>query len=363
MRTVIDLLRQGNQELFHSAMISWLLDPQGEHGAGQQFLRAFADLVAERGRPELSQLLGDSSLEFVTTEHGVSGGRYDILLKVGGKLFAIENKTKSVGAHGQFEKYARAGALPIALGLSDVSFSEEVRSKYPLACYRDILAILDRMPTAANAFGVLLEQYRLFLRRELRIIELIRTCFEDPQAHTEGELAALLLEGEKAGYYSENDIRFLNHHYLEMLRRRLDITPELKGTAWDRNKNQQSGVWLASKPSRISFRAELENLLGREFSDFWFHIEIPRHVCVCSGSLTEAAAVIQLRGSAIGDKHHALTAFRKVHPSAEGERAVTTLRKSSHFLIAKDVSRQNLSVDEMAQQVIGFMSRFGTFLP
>ncbi len=31
-RTIVDILRKGNQELFHSAMVAWLLDPAAEHG-------------------------------------------------------------------------------------------------------------------------------------------------------------------------------------------------------------------------------------------------------------------------------------------------------------------------------------------
>ncbi len=44
-RTLIDILRKGNQELFHSSMIAWLLDPLAEHGLGTGFLDAFAEMV------------------------------------------------------------------------------------------------------------------------------------------------------------------------------------------------------------------------------------------------------------------------------------------------------------------------------
>jgi hypothetical protein len=42
-RSVIAMLRKGNQELFHPTMVGWLLDPTAEHGYGSGFLDAFAD--------------------------------------------------------------------------------------------------------------------------------------------------------------------------------------------------------------------------------------------------------------------------------------------------------------------------------
>src|SRR4051794_13722152 len=48
-RTIIDILRKGNQELFHSSIIAWLLDPLAEHGLDTGFLNAFAEVVEQRG--------------------------------------------------------------------------------------------------------------------------------------------------------------------------------------------------------------------------------------------------------------------------------------------------------------------------
>ena len=56
-RTIIDILRKGNQELFHSSMIAWLLDPQAEHGIDDEFLKGFGHLVAERGCGSMSAAL------------------------------------------------------------------------------------------------------------------------------------------------------------------------------------------------------------------------------------------------------------------------------------------------------------------
>ena len=57
MSTMIDVLRRGNQELFHSSMIGWLLDPNAEHGFGSAFLSAFSALLAERGEARLQDAL------------------------------------------------------------------------------------------------------------------------------------------------------------------------------------------------------------------------------------------------------------------------------------------------------------------
>ena len=53
MKTMIDLFRRGNQELFHSAIVGWLPDSREAHGYGDQFIRAFAEEVTAAGYPLL----------------------------------------------------------------------------------------------------------------------------------------------------------------------------------------------------------------------------------------------------------------------------------------------------------------------
>src|SRR4051812_1478251 len=103
-RTIIDILRKGNQELFHSSIIAWLLDPLAEHGLGRGFLDAFAEVVEQRGNPKMRSALGVSSTLRVSTETTARKSRYDIVLRIGPTTVVIENKTKSLGDEPQFEK-------------------------------------------------------------------------------------------------------------------------------------------------------------------------------------------------------------------------------------------------------------------
>jgi len=51
VRTLVDILRKGNQELFHTSIISWLLDQKGEHGFGTIFLNELSELLSKgRGK-------------------------------------------------------------------------------------------------------------------------------------------------------------------------------------------------------------------------------------------------------------------------------------------------------------------------
>lgn len=52
-RTIIDILRKGNQELFHSSMIAWFLDPHGEHES-QRYTREPEGGLTVGGRAKYS---------------------------------------------------------------------------------------------------------------------------------------------------------------------------------------------------------------------------------------------------------------------------------------------------------------------
>jgi PD-(D/E)XK nuclease superfamily len=76
-RTIIDILRKGNQELFHSSIIAWLLDPEGEHGFGPGFLHGFAEAVERSGCPKMRSALQTSSTTTITTETTARRSQYD----------------------------------------------------------------------------------------------------------------------------------------------------------------------------------------------------------------------------------------------------------------------------------------------
>jgi hypothetical protein len=110
MRTMVDIFRKGNQELFHSSMIAWLLDPNAEHGLGWRFLRRFADKLADKGHPKLKEAIEFSPVGSVRTEAPFLKSRYDIELRFGDVLVVVENKTKSIGEAPQLDRYTASGA-------------------------------------------------------------------------------------------------------------------------------------------------------------------------------------------------------------------------------------------------------------
>src|SRR6266536_4971548 len=117
MRTIIDVLRKGNLELFHSSMLCWLMDESMDHNLGRAFLDGFANILCEKGFPELRNALQKSAPTSITTEFSGREGRSDVELRFpGGVRFIIENKIKSIGKSEPLERYARNGAKVIALG-------------------------------------------------------------------------------------------------------------------------------------------------------------------------------------------------------------------------------------------------------
>ena len=48
MRTIVDILKRGNLELFHSSMVAWLIDSKGEHGKGTSVLAKLAETLSPK---------------------------------------------------------------------------------------------------------------------------------------------------------------------------------------------------------------------------------------------------------------------------------------------------------------------------
>src|SRR5678816_1671896 len=103
-RNVIDIFAKGNQELFHSAFLAWLMKDDEDHGLGKSFRSRILGRIPEA--------LGyDANGEYaVHTEFSSGRSRFDIMLRPIGvanekKGLVFENKIKSFGSLLQLEQY------------------------------------------------------------------------------------------------------------------------------------------------------------------------------------------------------------------------------------------------------------------
>lgn len=363
-RTIIDVLRKGNQELFHSSILAWLLDPDGEHGYGPAFLHAFARTVEERGCPKMWAALQAGPVARITTETAAHKSRYDIVLRIGPVAVVIENKTKSLGDEPQFEKYRGDNYVLVALGLCGISFSSAVHDKYPVVTYGDVLALLDRLPEPPPSdFRVLADHYREFLRRELAVLSEIDGWYTTGDPARGAAVPALV---DCVGTCTQNDRRFLNLYLLEHLRRQL-----LQSSRWGRcrlklDKNMQSGVWLAAfgvegEGGVFRYADPLAALWKQHDVSVWFHIELWDGVLASVGD--RAAGVIQLRCGATTKPKELADRFRAARPLRDGEKYPSRVgaEAGSYYLLARPLVKAHLTAMQFVCQLDLFAESFGTF--
>jgi hypothetical protein len=87
-----------------SRIFAWLLDPNGSHAQGIRFLSAFTEWLDldDAWRTELGA--AKVVLEAPTSASGHSGF-VDILIRIGGRTLAIENKPAAIDQKGQVQRY------------------------------------------------------------------------------------------------------------------------------------------------------------------------------------------------------------------------------------------------------------------
>jgi len=365
-RTIIDILKKGNLELFHSAMIAWLLNPEGEHGWDDAFLRRFAELLAGKGHHTLQRALACDRGK-VRTEESIPGrGRCDILLEVGQTKFVLENKVKSVGQVRDLKRYEGPGWVPIALAFCQVSFDEQVHASYPVVLYsdiRDLLRDLLSQPpdgTPTNNFAILIKHYYCFLKRELGLLEVLDSCFCQGDLERHSELVQLWKQTPDR---TVNDHRFLNLYLLDRLRLRLRKIEGQREAKRQVDKNMQSGVWLAGTPSSYTFRADIAELCRRRSAELWFHLELgdgkhSKRYGVLGETLDHTAGTLQLRCLADGPMEF-LEELYSLTPLSVGQFKPRRIQGGSFFAIGQDIVVRQLALDKLGCLMQEFMAKFG----
>jgi PD-(D/E)XK nuclease superfamily len=351
VRTVIDLFRRGNQELFHSAMLAWLLDPQGEHGLQDAFLREFLHLASQRtpGGIELSGLDGAR----VETEVTVAGMRHDIVITTPHGQVIVENKTKSVARGTQLADYASLGHPLIPVGLTAMSFPTGMPG---VLTYADVLDILSRMELSGPSdFLFMVRQYLLFLSRECGVLKALDRRFV---AGPDDVAASPLVESSDPSLYRQNDLRVLNHYVLERFRRDALSVGPLAGS-WRSEKNESSGVWVAGSPDSLAWHEPMEALLTKG-TQLWFHIEFKAGPF--AEGPTDKAGVLQLRGKTVGSNRSLLDGFVERFPAKGAFRHPRSLKKDAEtfFLAQVTLQRSELPLPDLETRLVSFISLFAT---
>ena len=181
---VFDVLQLDGSELFHSNFLAWLLDPEGSHGLGENFLRRFL----RRSGAKTSLRAGRYASSTVHREREITldggTGRLDILIVNQSPKFlcAIENKVWASETGNQLEFYRKAlefhypeympHHLVFLTPSGDEPGNAEERENWTRMSYTDILRLVERtikeQSKSANAdVMAMLRQYAVTLRRNI----------------------------------------------------------------------------------------------------------------------------------------------------------------------------------------------------
>lgn len=105
---VLSLLITSNQEeLTHCRLLYELLCPEGSHGFGDRFLRAFFELALHRPFPADATVTREYAIESYGSH---VSGRIDLLIQGRGACYPIEVKIRAEDRHRQIERYAQFAA-------------------------------------------------------------------------------------------------------------------------------------------------------------------------------------------------------------------------------------------------------------
>lgn len=256
-KNIIQILKSGNQELFYSSFISWLLEPTGEHGLSSYFSQWFFSRIGEK----INSFV-------VETEKSIQGGRADILITTDdGRMIVIENKTKSIGSNEQIKSYEDENVVVIPLGLVAENFPVEQRDK--VITYSEICNFLKNSNPEDKSLSVLIDHFTSYLDSLLSPFNLLHKycCKEIDLAQAKEELAKL-----NPITINDNDRRFFQAVYFERLLSYISVNTQelILGTSgyYDQKKHTE-------KPSATKWNIE-KNLRGPAFMEaIIYKTEIP----------------------------------------------------------------------------------------
>lgn len=369
--TIIDVLKKGNLELFHSSIISWLLSPRENKGIDLYFLKEFLGRAFNKQSPiDIASIKSDQVK--IYTEAKGEKGRYDILINIENCSFIIENKTKSIGKYEQLEKYDNKAKKKyvIALGLFEESFCKKTKEEFPLVTYTDVYEIISTISedqVEDPDFLVLLRHYQQYLHRELTIMSSIKKRFN----HNE----TILLP--KADKIEENDIRFFNLYFLKQFEkyRQEHESKWFMDKSWHgSNKNMRSGVWYAFHSKHFKWNSQIENFQKEQSLEkaserkplkLYFHVELYAKNGVFETDSKAPCGEIQLRGNKCKDGNKVIFDFFENYLNIEPDDHYLSFAKrknhksGNYYVLKRTLYKHDLYMDRLNDILKEFTSMFG----
>ena len=191
-------LRIEQNEIRHSNVLAWLLDPEESHGLGDVVLkRVLSNMLLTTEKNDLSLSAAKVELmDFLDVEVLRESRHIDLLVidRTNSIVILIENKIHSKESRGQLLKYIRTikddysafTKIPVFLTLTGEDTSKEVSDDFICFSYFDFLKILEtiyaqRVEQVTPAVAFFLKNYMETLRRltmqDEELIELCKTIY------------------------------------------------------------------------------------------------------------------------------------------------------------------------------------------
>ena len=175
---VFSVLGLDNKENYHSLFIAELLNPQGNHGQQDLYLKLFletANLVKDYNSTKKAKITTEKSIGEVDHDYN-QGGRIDILIEIADKQIIIENKIyagdQCKQLHRYSQKYPNAeivyltldNSKPTDYSLGDLSQDDVICISYQEHILNWIIACIEKSAALPNIRETLI-QYRDLIKK------------------------------------------------------------------------------------------------------------------------------------------------------------------------------------------------------
>ena len=261
-KNIIQILKVGNQELFYSSFLAWLLDKNGKHGLNSQLSAWLLNKIG----------LSNCEIDTVESEKKIGSIRADIyIVTKDGKRIIMENKTKSIGDINQLEDCRKYADLVIPLGLVKENFSS-IPPGSILITYADILECLKSCVVIDQQLTVFTKQFIEYLESMLIPFEAFHLFCAN---HKTYDNLSASLNSHLFALENNNDKRFFQYVYFLRLKDYISSNvPSLlfgSDTYYDPNKHEV-------KPHATSWIIE-KNMQGPAFMEsIIYSQEIPNKI-------------------------------------------------------------------------------------